>query len=56
MFAKEEDEFPKRMMCEFSLLASKKTEALEEDLCIMDSNLEFTAAYKSLTGSFYLKF
>lgn len=56
VFAKEGDELPKRIMLEFSFGDNKKAEALSEDLCIMDSNLEFTSAYKALTGDFYLKF
>ena len=56
VFAKEGDELPKRVMLEFSIQADKKAEALSEDLCIMDSNLEFTSAYKAITGDFYLKF
>ena len=42
-------------MAEFSIADNKNTEA-PEDLCIMDSNLEYTAEYKSLTKDFYLKF
>ena len=56
VFAKEGDEIPKRMMLEFSSGDNKKAEAPSEDLCIMDSNLDFTSAYKALTGDFYLKF
>lgn len=56
VFAKEGDELPKRMMLEFSPGDNKKAEAIFEDLCIMDLNLEFTSAYKALTGDFYLKF
>ncbi|MBR5398546.1 MAG: methyltransferase [Bacteroidales bacterium] len=56
VFAKEGDELPKRMMIEFSLGDNKKAEVPSDDLCIMDSNLEFTSAYKALTGDFYLKF
>ena len=56
VFAKEGDEQPKRILLEFSLGDNKKAEASIEDLCIMDSNLEFTSAYKALTGDFYLKF
>ncbi|MBR5075336.1 MAG: methyltransferase [Bacteroidales bacterium] len=56
VFAKEGDELPKRIMLEFSPLDIKKAEASSEDLCIMEPNLEFTSAYKALTGDFYLKF
>ena len=56
VFAKEGDDAPKRIMMEFSVSGHKKAEAFEEDLCIMDSNLAFTDAYKALTGDFYLKF
>ena len=55
VFAKEGDEFPKRIMIDFSI-GDKKAEASSEDLCIMDSNLEFTSAYKAMTRDFYLKF
>ena len=54
VFAKEGDSLPKRIMLEMSL--DKKAEASSEDLCIMDSNLGFTSAYKALTKDFYLKF
>ena len=54
VFAKEGDALPKRIMLELSV--DKKAETSSEDLCIMDSNLGFTSAYKALTGDFYLKF
>lgn len=55
VFSKEGDLRPIRIMAEFSISADKKTEAAE-DLCIMNSNLEYTSGYKSLTKDFYLKF
>ena len=55
VFSKEGDGRPIRIMADFSISADKKTEAAE-DLCIMNSNLEYASDYKSLTKDFYLKF
>ena len=57
VFAKEGDASPKRVMIEFALHPQKaNAETSFQDLCIMGPNLEFTPAYKALTGDFYLKF
>lgn len=55
VFSKQGDSSPIRIMAEFSIADNKNTEA-SEDLCIMDSNPEYTTEYKSLTKDFYLKF